>query len=296
MFGPLLVKVSNVYRKLPLKPFRSLARLSYRKYINKHSLDVVRVQRDGIDFELHLNEVIEHHIYYNGVFEKKTHEALLELSKPGMTIFDVGANIGVHTFYMARNILPGGHVYAFEPATYAFKKLSINTELNPTLPVTLVNAGLSNENIDRLKTEVACSWPVNSNFDRRDDQAMASSLVMDDEITLVKMDDYVEKNNINKIDLIKLDIDGNEPKFIEGAKATISRDKPILVFELADYVLRHYGSSAEELLDHILGLGYKVYDEDFVELSKGVLKQFENEKENYSINLIAVHEDSNFRF
>lgn len=292
MLGPYIAKASNVYSRLPIKPFHRFLRYVFKRYLDRHSSDIVRDRVNGVNFELHLNERIEHNIYYNRVFEEKTRDALLKLVKPGMTIFDVGANIGVHTFYMAINCTPGGHVYAFEPATYAFKKLSVNRNLNPILPVTVVNAGLSDKNINRLDTEVACSWPMNKDFARRKNQVMPNALVMDDVIRLVKMDDFVRENNISCVDLIKLDIDGNEPKFLQGAKHTIKRDRPVIVFELADYVLRYFGASAGGLLREIFDLGYKVYNEDFVEVSTEIVDVISRERKNYSINLIAIYDDS----
>ena len=289
MYSKIVVISSKIYRILPYKPFRLFFRKLYRHYIHKHNSDIVRVVRDGINLELHLNEVIEHNIYYHGSFEPTTRQLLTNLTKPNMVVFDVGSNIGVHTFYMARNVRPNGCVYAFEPASYAYNKLQMNFRLNSQLPVKLEKMALSNENITSLKTQVACSWPVDSSFSRKENQAMNSSRVMDDEITLIKLDDYIHRNSIQKLDIIKLDIDGNEMKFFEGASLTISKFKPIITFELADYVLRHYDSSADELINLILSYGYKIFNENLVEFSIDSDPNCNKNIENYSINLVAIN-------
>jgi len=62
------------------------------------------------------------------------------------------------------------------------------------------------------------------------------------------LDQFIETNSIQKIDLIKLDVDGFELKVLRGGQKTLQKFKPLILFELCPYVLREHGTSAEEML------------------------------------------------
>ncbi|UCE06673.1 MAG: hypothetical protein JSW07_01120 [bacterium] len=75
----------------------------------------------GIKYELHLNQLIDSKIYFEGCFEPDTSACIEKLLKPSMVCCDVGANIGSHTLPMARIVGEDGIVIAFEPMEWALK-------------------------------------------------------------------------------------------------------------------------------------------------------------------------------
>ena len=80
-----------------------------------------------------------------GAFEKRTVAAYSRLVRPGMTVIDIGANIGAHTLPLAKLVGPTGRVIAVEPTIWAVERLRANLDLNPPLraivDVHQVNAG-----------------------------------------------------------------------------------------------------------------------------------------------------------
>jgi cyclopropane fatty-acyl-phospholipid synthase-like methyltransferase len=64
------------------------------------------VQRNGVTFELDLTESIDRALHDQGCFEPTTTAALAQLTKPGMTVLDLGANIGAHALFLARHVGP----------------------------------------------------------------------------------------------------------------------------------------------------------------------------------------------
>src|SRR6185503_1773922 len=76
--------------------------------------DVAAVRREGVLWSLDLKEGIDLALYL-GVFERSTRRALGDLVTDGMTVLDIGANIGAHTLYLTQKVGREGCVIAFEP-------------------------------------------------------------------------------------------------------------------------------------------------------------------------------------
>jgi len=248
-----------------LKPVKFLLRPIHRYYKNlnqyRYKNKRVIVTRDGIKYELELNEMIDNTIFYEGKFEPQTTKALQSLCKPNMVVLDVGANIGCHTLRMARIVGPTGKVVAFEPTTWAFEKLKRNCDLNHLNNVVLEKLALSDER--SLKdVRMYNRWPVQPTI------GMAGKLHPIhrgygemETVEFLTLDEYVMSKRYGHVDLIKVDVDGYEAKFIRGAKKVMKTLRPILVMELCPYTLREVGDDIADLLKSILGLEYDIFYE-----------------------------------
>jgi hypothetical protein len=84
----------------------------------------------------------------------------------------------------------------------------------------------------------------------------------EDIVHFMKLDSYVERASIQKIDFIKLDVDGYEYKVIQGATNAITRFKPIMVIEFGRYTLGECGDSLEGLVGLLTSLGYAFFSEN----------------------------------
>lgn len=159
-------------------------------------------------------------IYNRTLFGEGTYESENVFVSPGDVVFDVGANIGMFTVFslLKKN---AKHVYAFEPVKSTHEILRNNCKLNKILKnVGLINKGLANK---RGFFEISIS---NSNigansiiFNRNDNS---------ESVSITTLDYFVESQSIRKIDFIKVDIEGAERLFLEGAKKTLANFKPKL--------------------------------------------------------------------
>lgn len=254
---------SGLYLRMPVKPFRPLFRKIYREYINVSYQSPVKKKIDGINYELDLREVIDNAMYFNGSREPATSLALKRLCKKGNVVIDVGANVGSHTLPMAKLVGENGKVYAFEPVPWAVKKLKQNLSLNMFTNIILETIALSDES-GEMDMKFRASFKIGSasgvGLEGKIDESWWGECEQV-KVHMETLDNYVSRHNIDRIDLVKLDVDGFEGKVIRGAMSVLARFKPILIMEVAPAWVEMRGDKIQEVLNSIEKMGYKFYKE-----------------------------------
>ncbi|WP_199141784.1 FkbM family methyltransferase [Pedobacter sp. ASV12] len=200
------------------------------------------------------NDFIGHQLIYHGCYEPISLQLALRLlnTKPNAVFIDVGANMGLYT--INAGAIDGLKIYAIEPVAKNFVKLQANYALNSNQNSTawLINLGLSDTN------ELAyISNPVESNEGtyRVEDSEQSNAQL----IALTTLDELVTHFKIDRIDLLKMDVEGFEGKIIAGFKS-IGKVKPQnILMEYSDYVSRT-GISKTYLYNYFIELGYESLD------------------------------------
>jgi FkbM family methyltransferase len=268
---------SAVYRTL--KAIRNIAGAS----------DCAQVRRNGLNWELDLREGIDLAIFAFGSFERETARALKKLVTPGSIVLDIGANIGAHTLNLGRLVGPTGKVYAFEPTTYAFRKLKRNLALNPEISLRVVaeQARLTCTNKLDRSVEIYSSWKVVG--DERRHPKHLGIAQSTDAAAVLTLDDYCNNSELSKIAFVKLDVDGFETEVLSGGLQTLRRDLPTICVELAPYVLEERGSSLAELLGILRDVGYRLLSlKDLRNLSYNSDSLLTQIADGSGINVLAV--------
>jgi FkbM family methyltransferase len=229
-----------------------------RRLVGKSNWAVVR--RSGLWWRLDLSEGIDFSIYLLGSFERSTVEALANLVKPGDTVFDIGANIGAHTLGLARMVGPQGRVFAFEPADCAFDKLNLSLTLNPALVerTRAYQIMLTSQPSSPPCREIYASWPLISA--EAVHPKLRGRLVSSLNADVDTLDDFVERERIERLDLIKIDVDGNEYPVLKGGMRTLLRFRPALLMEMSPYVHAIHGQLFASLVDLLRDAGYSIRD------------------------------------
>lgn len=219
-------------------------------------------KRLGILFNLELNEAIDSSLYFSGTYENDLIEFSKKIVKPGMIIFDIGANCGVHTLHLASLLKGTGSIYAFEATDYAFGRLQKNLELNPTLKTHVypVQVYLKDQAQDALETHVAASWDIDRRVDDQDRHLLNGGFLKEVTKTQLTLDSWVSLNQIQKLDLIKLDVDGNEVIILRGAQNTIKSYRPLIIMELSPIHFEDRQDTFIEQVDLISRHGYDFFD------------------------------------
>jgi FkbM family methyltransferase len=217
------------------------------------------VQRRHLQWVLDLREVIDFSIWLVGAFEVGTVRAYQRLLRPGQIVLDIGANVGAHTLHLACAIGEAGKVYAFEPTDYAFAKLSANVAANPEIAPRIVCSQIMLTEIDGGEiSPLYSSWPLT---DEKDAHPLHGGRLMSvSKARSMSLDSFLAKAGIDRVDFMKIDVDGFECSVLRGARRTLQRMRPILIMELSPHQLDENGSSIEELVGLLAESGYMLED------------------------------------
>lgn len=134
---------------------------------------------------------------------------MINLIKLGMTVFDIGANIGYFTLLMARLVSNAGQVYVFEPNPDMLNELIKNIKINPELSdgrIIIQKEALGNANGQKT---FYCPIEGHQGVGglKNTERAPLEKIIT---VKVNTLDDYIERNDIKKIDFIKMDIEGGE--------------------------------------------------------------------------------------
>lgn len=242
----------------------SLAALAYKFIAAARSLagkdDLATVRRAGMRWCLDLREGIDFSIYLLGAFERSTADTLRKLVEPGDVVFDIGANIGAHTLGLARSVGPGGRVFAFEPTDFAFAKLKRNVALNPELELRTVlrQVFLSAKPCEKVEGEIYASWPLEGNVSVHPKHR--GLLVTTRNASVDTLDDFAERERIERLNVIKIDVDGYELPVLEGGLRVLAAFRPVLVMEMSPYVHAEQQQDFAALIALLRDAGYSIQD------------------------------------
>jgi FkbM family methyltransferase len=209
------------------KLFKGQFKLFLWLYENKFLKDIKTIAEPIIgDFQINLDtgNFIDACVYYTGDYECYLKKHFAKLIKQGMTVLDVGANIGFHSLYFAELTGKSGKVISFEPIDINYKALSNNLLLNNFPQIIPVNKALSNANA-QIHVHINSEEKNPGAYNLLDDG------IKNTVIDCVKGDDFLKEINITHVDFIKVDVEGFELKVLKGLAETIQTCKPIIVFE-----------------------------------------------------------------
>ena len=229
-----------------------------RRSVGLGPLSVCR--RGGLRWELDLREGIDFSIYLFGSFEPRTVAAYRTIVSAGAMVIDIGANIGAHALPLGACVGPTGRVIAVEPTEYAFERLRRQISLNPELNsrITPVQVMLMGETDAVLADAIESSWPLATPDDAHPQHAGVAKATTGAIATT--LDALVSELSLPNVDFIKLDVDGYEIEVLRGARKTLSKFLPTLVFEHAPYTMVEKGYDPEEMAHILQSLGYVFAD------------------------------------
>ncbi len=166
--------------------------------------------------------------------------------KPGDGMVDIGANIGVYTLAACRAVGPHGHVYAFEPMPKTSQMLGQSISENGYAQRCTVFPMAIGATDQRMGFAISDSNPGASHV---------SASAWDIEVSCRALDNI---DLSRRIAFLKIDIEGLEPRFLEGARRTLAEHRPVILTEFYPRALREVGGSSARL--YVQALGEAGYD------------------------------------
>jgi FkbM family methyltransferase len=198
-------------------------------------------------------------------FRRETYEPLLqyghELIQPGDVVLDCGANQGTYTCAFGAAVGSSGRVIAVEPIPEQVGRCRANIELNGFHHCKVAEGAISDQVgrafLDMSKSDVEASIvPV-----EQSDQML--------EVNTHTIDALVQSEGLERVDLIKLDVEGAEGMAIDGGRKTIDTFAPIIVSEANR-------STAVNVTERLMTIGYRPFlrtDAGYVEVDVSVMAE-----------------------
>ncbi|WP_420151462.1 FkbM family methyltransferase [Spirosoma sp.] len=198
------------------------------------------------DFKLYIDQHDTLQVAGHGRFEEAEFNALMSFLREDSVMVDIGANMGYYTVRAAQK-LKRGKVIAFEPDPGNFAILQKNVAINQLSNVVLNNAALSN----RTETMRLYKHPFNVGDYRLYNDGDFTEFV---DVPTLQLDDAVSE----RIDLIKIDVQGFEYFALSGAYQLLTRFHPVVFSEFWPRGLHNSGASPTTYLNMMEELGYTV--------------------------------------
>jgi len=195
----------------------------------------------------------------------------------GAIVLDIGANIGAHTVPLAQLVGAEGVIVAFEPQPTLHKILCANLVLNSIPNVLTYAMALGN-------VEGECLIPVLDYSQPNNFGGIGMDMVVEGEaVPLGTLDAF----QLERVDFIKLDVEGFESKVLEGGTETIARCHPIM------YIENDRAEKSAELIQRLFDMGYRLWwhtpplfsPDNFKGNTKDVFPRI------VSVNMLAIHRD-----
>jgi FkbM family methyltransferase len=218
-----------------------VSRKNKRRIYNMFAADAAAVQPvtcnvtmpggGRLSLELDLTDELSRNWYYWGYseYERGTVFLWTHLLNNVTTVFDIGANVGVYTLLAAARLQGHGQVHAFEPNPDVFPWLARNAERNCFAHARLVQLALSDFDGDaNFFLPKNGAWTNGSLIEGFADQGIPQV------IETMRFDTYCSKFGIEKVDLIKIDVEGAELKVLNGMGALLEKWKPDIICEVLE--------------------------------------------------------------
>ena len=168
--------------------------------------------------------------------------------KKDSVVIDAGANIGVFSVF-ASLLAPRGQVYAFEPVKKTYEVLKKNTAAFPC--ITALHQGLGKE--EKMEEILTSSGSAGMSALADSELAVKNKRFFNgtEKVEITTLDRAMEKENIPRVDFIKIDTEGYEAQVLEGARRTIQKWKPIIA--MSAYHNKNDKHDLPKLLKEICG-------------------------------------------
>lgn len=186
-------------------------------------------------------------------YEPEVTAAFYQLATKSKVIIDVGAHVGFFSV-LAGVVNPSTEVYAFEPLQRVYERLDRNVSLNKLNNVKCFLSALGSEEGEQEFYFPDEHAPVSSSL--RSDVLLESlgERVKHVTVPVMTLDGVVDRFDIPKVDLIKLDTERTEHEVLAGSRETLRRDKPDIICEIWPDA-----NNAAEFESLLKPLGYRYY-------------------------------------
>ena len=191
--------------------------------------------------------------YWLGTYEPELQEAIRREVRPGMVVYDVGANIGYVSLLLARAVGPQGRVFAFEALPANLERIRANLALNPQAAVTPVGmAVIDGDRPVEFLTHASGAMGKAAGSAGRKGETYGAAI----QVAGISLDEfiYTQLNPVPQV--VKIDIEGGEVLALPGMRRLLREGRPLVFLEL------HGPEAARAAWDELTAAGYQLFRMD----------------------------------
>lgn len=180
-----------------------------------------------------------------GRWETELQYLFTQIVKKNWTVYDLGANNGIHTLLFSKLVGSGGKVFSFEPIENNIQEIETNYSINHLGNIRIIPKAVSN-NTGIAKFKIGKHDKQGSLF------GIGSETDIEINVETTTLDECID-NGVSQPDLVKIDIEGAESLALEGYSKYFSEHKPTLFIEL------HTKEQDKKVGAFLNSHGYKAY-------------------------------------
>lgn len=224
-------------------------------------------------------EFVGRRIAASGCYEPDTVGLIRRLLAPGMVVVDAGAHVGQYTVIASSLVGPTGQVHAFEPDPQNVAILRRNLRVNQCANVRCHAVALADS--------VGRATLYRSTVSNAGAGSLRPSAFHDGSMAVVPvrtLSDYATEAGLDRLDLLKADVEGAELLLFKGARELLDRFRPMMVFELSRQA-SSFDYTRDDLLEELSARGYFLY-----RIGPPPLPRYEPHlQDGLTVDVLAVH-------
>ena len=176
--------------------------------------------------------------------------------EPGMTFMDIGAHHGIYTMVAAKRLAGDGAVVSFEPSEREGRRLRLHLHMNRMnwvrAEALAIGAVTSRQEffqvVDGDSSRGGLKPPASS------DRVQATS------VESIRLDDYVSRAALKRLDIVKLDVEGAELDVLAGAPNVLEKFRPLFICEVLDVATHAWKYEAREIVLKFQSYGFNWFE------------------------------------
>jgi len=235
-----------------------------RAFLVRHVLNepIVFTDRFGLRYLLFPSDAVYESFLNDGYYERAEQDFCAGYVKPGMTAFDIGASHGYYTLLFGKLAGPE-RVHAFEPEEGNFARLRMNLELNDLQSVHASRVAVVDQprevDLNVFPPELYGWHTLGAPVMEVDGRS--AKPVEQQRVEGVTLDGYCSEQGIDRIDLLKLDVEGAELEALRGAARLLGERRiACVMFEVSEAMVEGMNHDPSEVFELLRAAGLTVHE------------------------------------
>lgn len=182
-------------------------------------------------------------------------DILSKLSRPSPVIFDIGANIGLFIKAFNKSQYKPKAIYAFEPSSYVHSILKVTV-------ARFKNVKCFKLAFDKQDGETILNMPLKKSGSIRVGLSHIGNVsegeYLKETVKTMKLDNFLKEQDIEAVDLIKIDVEGAEYNILQGAKSLLREARPFWFVEISEAADR-FANTRQDTFDIFMNSDYAAF-------------------------------------